>query len=99
MYRIPTSLSSLNVWSINLRSDNIFWQFCIVWADETFQYANRDKPSRRHKPWHPDYEKLEKIHLEKYLDKDFFADFLRDVKLQREEEAEEKRARDLKRVS
>ena len=62
------------------------------------QYANKHA-SKRHKPWHVDYDKLTKIHLEKYLDKDFFADFLREAKLQREEEAEAKQVRELKRVS
>jgi len=57
----------------------------------------RHSKKTRHQPWHQDYEKLDKIHLEKYLDREHFADYLRQAAEDREEEDAARKDREKKR--
>ena len=49
-------------------------------------------------PWHDDYEPVGASRLEKYMDRDIFADYLECVEDEREAKREEKRRREEKMV-
>jgi len=56
----------------------------------------RNKTKGRYIPWHDDYEPVSEPQLEKYMDKDIFADYLERVEDEREAKREEKRRREEK---
>ena len=61
-----------------------------------FQYRHEKKPKTQ--PWRDEYKPLEKIQLEKYLDKEIFAADLQRWKEDREDEEERKKEREKQRV-
>ena len=61
-----------------------------------FQYRNKTKG--RYIPWHDDYDTISEAQLEKYMDKEIFADYLERVEDEREAKREERRKREKKMV-